>query len=296
MNDSDRYAPRVHTDPVLFREAVGFTAAQTGFSPRLIEKDYFCTVLLAHLASVRGSPLLFKGGTCMAKVHADFYRMSEDLDFAIPVETTCSRAERRRQAAGLRSDLAAVSVTEPSLKVVQPLRGANQSRQYVGIVSYASLVQDAEDTIKIEVGLREPLLTAAVRGSARTALLDPISGEMLVPTIPLWCMSKAEAFAEKFRAALTRREIAIRDFYDIDHGVTRLGLRPTDPALVKLVREKIAVPGNDPVEVSDLRMSRLRGQLTTRLRPVLRQSDFDEFDLGRAMSTVLQIAEAIAVS
>ena len=45
MSDSDRYAPRVHVDSVLFREAVGFTAAQTGFSERLIEKDYFCTVL-----------------------------------------------------------------------------------------------------------------------------------------------------------------------------------------------------------------------------------------------------------
>ena len=119
---------------------------------------------------------------------------------------------------------------------------------------------------------------------------------MLVPTIPLRCMSKAEAFAEKFRAALTRREIAIRDFYDIDYGVTRLALRPTDPAMVKLVREKIAVPGNNPVDVSDLRMSSLRGQLTTRLRPVLRPGDFDKFDLGRAMSTVLQIAEAIADS
>ena len=110
------------------------------------------------------------------------------------------------------------------------------------------------------------------------------------------CISRAEAFAEKFRAALTRREVAIRDFYDIDYGVTRLGLRPTDSEMVKLVREKIAIPGNDPVNVSDLRMSSLRGQLTTRLRPVLRQSDFDKFDLDRAISTVLQISEALAVS
>ncbi len=85
---------------------------------------------------------------------------------------------------------------EPSLSVVNPLRGANQCRQYVGTVSYASLVQSGEDTIKVEVGLREPL----------------------------------------------------------------------------------------------------RGQLTTRLRPVLRQSDFDEFDLDRAMGTVLQISEALAAS
>ncbi len=296
MSNSDRYAPRVHIDSVLFREAVGFTAAQTGFSERLIEKDYFCTVLLAYLASVKGPPPVFRGGTCLAKIHAEFYRMSEDLDFVIPVKTTCSRSERSRRAAGLKDHLSAVSLEEPHLKVTKPLRGANQCRQYLGTISYASLVQGGEDTIKVEVGLREPLITPAVTGSARTALLDPISGKSLVPLVTLPCMSKQEAFAEKIRAALTRREVAIRDFYDIDFGVTRLGLRPTDPEMVKLIRKKIAIPGNDPVNISDRRMSRLKGQLTTRLRPVLRQSDFEEFDLDRAMSTVFRIAEAIAIS
>ena len=296
MNGDERYAPRIHRDAVLFREAVGFTAAQTGFPPRLIEKDYFCTVLLAYLAPMQRSSLVFKGGTCLAKIYAEFYPMSEDLDFVIPLKATCSRTARSRHATGLKKYLSAISGEEPSLRVAGPLRGANECRQYIGTVSYASLIQDGEDTIKIEVGLREPLITAAVKGSARTALLDPISGEMLVQPVTLPCISKVEAFAEKIRAALTRREVAIRDFYDIDYGVTRLGLRPTDPEMVKLVHEKLAVPGNDPVNISDLRMSSLRGQLTTRLRPVLRQSDFDEFDLDRATSTVLQIAEAVSVS
>jgi hypothetical protein len=35
----------------MFLEALNFTAAHTGFSPRLIEKDYFCTVLLQYLAT-----------------------------------------------------------------------------------------------------------------------------------------------------------------------------------------------------------------------------------------------------
>lgn len=37
---------RLHEDPSLFREAVNFTAAETGFTSRLVEKDYFCSVLL----------------------------------------------------------------------------------------------------------------------------------------------------------------------------------------------------------------------------------------------------------
>jgi len=107
MNSSDRPIPRVHEDVVYFREAVAFTAAQTGFSQRLVEKGYFSTALLAYVASARGIPLVFKGGTCLAKIHAEFYRMSEDLDFAIPVKATCSRSERTRKAAGLKKQLAA---------------------------------------------------------------------------------------------------------------------------------------------------------------------------------------------
>jgi len=62
---------RVHKDLSLFREAVNFTTVETEFASRLIEKDYFCTVLLAYLAAI-DDRLVFKGGTCLAKVHADF--------------------------------------------------------------------------------------------------------------------------------------------------------------------------------------------------------------------------------
>src|SRR2546426_6964503 len=68
---------RLHDeDLALFRESVRFTAAQTGFVPRLIEKDYFCTVVLERL-SASAAELVFRGGTCLAKIHAEFYRLSE---------------------------------------------------------------------------------------------------------------------------------------------------------------------------------------------------------------------------
>jgi prepilin-type N-terminal cleavage/methylation domain-containing protein len=51
MSQPEPVPIRLHEDAGLFREAVGFTAAETTFVPRLIEKDYFCTVLLAYLVS-----------------------------------------------------------------------------------------------------------------------------------------------------------------------------------------------------------------------------------------------------
>lgn len=182
MNRVDQTAFRIHTDPVFFREAIGFTAAQTGFSQRLIEKDYFCSLLLARLVSDETSNLVFKGGTCLAKVHSRFYRMSEDLDFVIPVATDCNRLGRKRRIADFKTRFAAITILEPHFAVKEPLKGANESRQYLGSVSYPSQVQVKDETVKIEVALREPLLTAAAEGLARTALLDPISAQPLQPT------------------------------------------------------------------------------------------------------------------
>ena len=116
-------------------------------------------------------------------------------------------------------------------------------------------------------------------GMARTLLLDPISGRPMVPAFPVSCISREEAMAEKLRAALSRRDVAIRDFYDIDYAVRRLGLNPSEPALIALVHQKLSVPGNDPVDVSEARLAELRQQLASQLKPVLREKDFQEFNL-----------------
>jgi hypothetical protein len=41
MSKAEPPASNAHQDTALFREAVQFTAAESGFVPRLIEKDYF---------------------------------------------------------------------------------------------------------------------------------------------------------------------------------------------------------------------------------------------------------------
>lgn len=283
---------RAHQDPALFREAVNYTAAATGFPSRLIEKDYFCTVLLQHLAGA-GCGLVFKGGTCLAKVHAEFYRLSEDLDFVIPTPVDASRAERSRRAAPSKAAVAKIGERLPGLGVITALTGANDSTQYIGVVGYTSLLGRQQETIKIEVGLREPLLTPTIRGEAQTLLLTPSSGSQLAPPLTMPCISRQEAMAEKVRAALSRREIAIRDFYDVDYAVRRLSLRVLEPELLGLVGQKLEVPGNDPVDVSSDRLVALRPQLESQLKSVLRARDFAEFDLDRAFATVAEVAAAL---
>jgi predicted nucleotidyltransferase component of viral defense system len=283
----------IHEDPEFFRAAVSFTAATTGFQARLIEKDYFCSVLLQYLDEANGS-LIFKGGTCLAKVLVDFYRLSEDLDFVIPMDVDSTRAERSRQAAPLKTVVDSLPKELPVFSLDKPLNGANNSTQYLAAVEYTSLVTGQRDTIKLEISLREPLMLPKIEGNAKTILLNPSSGQSLVEQLDLRCISRLEAFAEKFRAALSRREVAIRDFYDLDYAIRKVLIRPEDEQLIDLVRQKIRIPGNEQINTSEPRLTELRQQVEAQLRPVLREGDFQSFDLDRAFGIISDMAVRVA--
>ena len=279
-------------DPALLGQAIELTARETGFNPRLIEKDYLCSVVLEYLAA-SDAELSFKGGTCLAKIHASFYRLSEDLDFSISTAPDSSRTARRERAARLKPIIRDIPKHLPAIQIVEPLRGANESTQYIAVVGYGSLLDSHVEPISIEVGLREPTLTKPLQGSSRTMLLNPITGQPMVDAFPVSCLSYQEAMAKKLRAALCRREVAIRDFFDLDHAVRERGLDTGDRALLDLLRRKLEVPGTSPVDISPDRVGQLRQQVEAELRPVLREQDFAQFDLERAVGIVLAVARQL---
>jgi len=282
-------AIRLHADDAaLLREAIRYTAAETGFSARLIEKDYFCSVALEYLAGECGS-LTFKGGTCLSKIHGSFYRLSEDLDFSIPTAVDSARGERRRSAEPLRQALGRVEERLPGFRVAETLRGFNNSTQYNAVLSYESLVDGHVEPVSIEVGVREPNMTETAQGAARTVLLNPIGGQALLDTYPVAALSYLEAMAEKVRAALCRSEVAIRDFFDVDHAVRNAGFDPAQAGFADLVGRKLAIPRTPAPDLSDERIGQLERQVEAQLRPVLREKEFRQFDLVRAVETVRQI-------
>src|SRR6266571_1341554 len=144
--------------PEELRAAIRFTGEETGFAPRLIEKDYFCSVILEALAEA-DVPLIFKGGTCLAKVHSGFFRLSEDLDFSIPTAPDTTRGERGRVIAPVKAIVARLPKKTSGFEVLVPLEGHNASTQYNATLGYRSLLTSRTETIQIEIGLREPILT-----------------------------------------------------------------------------------------------------------------------------------------
>lgn len=94
-NDKKTGFCQAHLDVAAFRAAVERTAHDFDFRPLLVEKDYFCSLLLQAISFPEAS-WIFKGGTCLSKIYTDFYRLSEDLDFCIPIQGIASRPEKRR--------------------------------------------------------------------------------------------------------------------------------------------------------------------------------------------------------
>ena len=282
-----------HEDVALFREAVQFTAAESGFVPRLIEKDYFCTLLLAYLSEAAGDGLVFKGGTCLTKVHSELYRLSEDLDYTIPVAAGTRRPERSWRADQVKSALSKLNKAVPVFRLIETMRGANNSTQYLAVIGYASMLGQQAETIKIEVSLREPLLAPVIDRLAHTILRNPLTNKAMVAAVSVRSIDKIEALAEKFRAALSRREPAIRDFFNIDYAVRKGGLQAENAEFIDQVGQKLAIPGNDAVDISRARLQALRRQVESELRPVLRDQDFAEFDLNRAFEIGVRMAKAV---
>jgi len=277
-----------HEDSRRFRDALTRTASETGFREQLIEKDYYCSVLLKDLEVLFGQGLVFKGGTCLSKVHAEFSRLSEDLDFGMSVKPDAPRRHRRRAADPNKRHFADLVDRLPFYAEVMALTGQNNNKQYNGKLAYRSLVTGEYESIKIEVSLREEVLLLPEQLAARTMLIDPLTNAAALTPIVVRVLSLREAYAEKTRAALTRRDPAIRDFFDIDNAVRKGLLEQGAPEFLSLVSKKLALT-EDSVDTSTQRIEILARQIETQLKPVLRSADYEGFALDRVVTLLREV-------
>ena len=292
MEQSKSVEISFHTDTLLFREAVFYTAKKTGLNPALVEKDYFCSVLLSKLGSRCEEPPVFRGGTSLSKIHADFYRLSEDLDFLLSISLTSSRSDRSRRITPVKEWILSLEKEKSLFKVEQRLTGFNNSKQYVAQVVYPSQISSGFGRIKFEVGLREEILTEPITGRVRTILENPFTDKPCIQEFDLVALTIEETYAEKLRAALTRREPAIRDFFDIYYAVFELGI-DMSPIIISILKKKLQVPDNNEIDVSKARKKELLSQLETQLKPVLRSKDYESFDFDKVFGFISDLAVKI---
>jgi predicted nucleotidyltransferase component of viral defense system len=286
---SDPAQGNAHLETAAFRAAVERTAHDFDFRPVLVEKDYFCSLLLQAVAPLEAA-WIFKGGTCLSKIYTDFYRLSEDLDFCIPVQDNMTRTARRRLIDPAKKAVDTLPKRVAGVEIEEPLTGRNVSTQYVAAARYKSVITGDWEKVKIEIALREPLFLPAEKGSARTLVRNAFTGAEFAPPFSVRVINLTEALSEKVRAALTRLEPAIRDFFDLQYALDHLSLRPEEPDFLDLLRKKLAIPGTGPVQLTQERRNALGEQRDTELAAVLRAQDLEKFDLDRVWAVLAAVA------
>ncbi len=220
---------------------------ETRFPQDLLEKDYHLTKILHKISEKKIKDLVFKGGTCLNKCYLGFYRLSEDLDFVYNQDVKGkTKLQIKKILDGLRRELFEI-LNELGFKTNKELgKGwkmltSKEDPKIVGleiITNYNSLIDNSVQTIKLEISfrkkLRKPTRMMAIKHEFVDALGDPI----LRKDVEIEVIDLIENFAEKFRALVTRKNVAIRDIYDI-YFILKNNLVKIDNDLIELILLKI---------------------------------------------------------
>ncbi len=197
-----------------------------------MEKDYALVWALKAIYTNQNlfDTLVFKGGTCLSKVYAENYRLSEDLDFTIAKKPAIQPSEIKNE---LIRALRSVE-TQGGPKLTLRENDALTNKGYLGfkVTYHGPLGHNAR--IKLEVSLEEHVVFA---NEQKPLLPQPYSD---YSGFSLNCYSIHEIVSEKIRAVIQRGKS--RDYYDVWQLVTNPSLTklvPTEPKRFrKLVSEK----------------------------------------------------------
>jgi predicted nucleotidyltransferase component of viral defense system len=76
---------KLHTDKILFTQAIQATADKLKIPAIFVEKDYWVTYALCAIFTNEtiGNYAIFKGGTSLSKCYKIIERFSEDIDIVV---------------------------------------------------------------------------------------------------------------------------------------------------------------------------------------------------------------------
>jgi predicted nucleotidyltransferase component of viral defense system len=290
----------IHKNRDEFVKTLERAAKKKGFLLPLLEKDYYLTLILSQTHEL-AEDLVFKGGTCLNKIHYAYYRLSEDLDFSMKLpQYEATRGERRKCIQPVKDKIAKFA-QQFDMKILDAGNpGRNESKQYVYYFSYQSALRPIEGQIKFEIGLRFNPIDKIEKQQVHHTYTHPFTGEPLFDGGKVACLSLNEIVSEKLRAAALREIIAPRDFYDL-YFLFRNKFNLADKEVISLFKKKIEEDGGDldlakyrvnmgrkSTEIDDMR-SRIEAELFDVLSPVEREN----FDLDKALERINKAMEGV---
>lgn len=278
------------------KDIIPTIASEHRFRQVIVEKDYYLTIILNSITSSLSKDIVFKGGTLLNKIHLNYHRLSEDLDFSYCGEKDLTARSNRSAAIAPIKEKMPGFLASLGLRSDKPKgEGFNSSKQYVFNVFYPSVITGKDGNIKIEVSLRQKLYDRPISNVIRHFYKDPFTGQNLIPEHKILSLSLDEAVAEKLKAAITRKDPAIRDYYDLWH-ISEAKFDFHKGHFKNIFKKKLADEGyggdyKNKFGLSADKIDLLKRQIETDLIPVIRIDEM--FDLGKVLDhfNVIYIGE-----
>ena len=238
-----------------------------------LEKDFVLTIILIKFWE-KYWDLVFKWGTCLNKVYFPYFRLSEDLDFVLDVDLgrTARKTLLKEYEENFVADLALLGLTLRDERTK-----FDEYRLAMFTFEYQSAINNSLQTIKLDISLKGRLSLPPKPGKIQSIFIDSVYEEPIFSQEhTISCIDIREALAEKMRAALTRREPAIRDFFDIWYARSLWWFDFSDPVFLSLLWEKLREV--DYAYTLEDNQDLLIRQIKTDLRPVLTEDYGFDFD------------------
>ncbi|MDD4151840.1 MAG: nucleotidyl transferase AbiEii/AbiGii toxin family protein, partial [Candidatus Gracilibacteria bacterium] len=243
------------------------------FDKSKYEKDFLLTLILIKFGQ-KYPDLVFKGGTCLNKIYFPYFRLSEDLDFVInkDIGRTARQTLLKKYEDDFVSDLNILG-----LKLRDERTKYDEHKLAMFTFEYNSILDNSLQTIKIDISLKNKLYLPTFSGEIKSNFKDTFLEENIFQSHFINCINLQEALAEKLRASLTRKEPAIRDFFDIWYVKNNSNFDFENEEFKKLL--DIKLKETDYKYTLEENFENLKKQVQTDLKPVLNNDfsfDFEE--------------------
>jgi len=204
-------------------------------SPELLEKDFYLTIFLSEMEN---EGLIFKGGTCLAKVYLNYHRFSEDLDFTWKKQEIFKNKtmkQIRKVCSGLIDEIG-TEIKDVSEKYGFDFEFEKDNRSYVEIggggkivtfkIWYVSVLTKLKSFFKMQINFLENIKFRVKRKKLHNLIKASSFSEnerkyfknfldfyRISPAYYIYDIN--EIACEKIRSILTRMGIKTRDVLDL---------------------------------------------------------------------------------
>lgn len=213
-----------------------------GVRPQQIEKDYIISWILWGIYNndLLKDALIFKGGTCIKKIHIENYRYSEDMDFTLnPVkEEDITDGEIYNAFKAIFEEIKEAANID--LSIPEDSREVHESGGIKFFIQYVGPLGGGGDHVKIDISKDEKLEFDV----ERLTMLNQYSDLNDEEDVIIQCYSLDEIVIEKM-AALMGRTIP-RDLYDFEYLTNIEGIELQD--VYYEFQRKAEHKGHNPAE------------------------------------------------